>query len=158
MVYAWISTNVHQRLINVTKNGIRHNTEDSFECRCIDGFVGSGVFCKDVNECSRVNHQCGDNTKCKNTIGSFKCPFLEGFSDEDFGACNDLNECINGSHECYKDEVCLNTSGSYKCSCKVGFSRNKDGKCVDINECRYGIDKCNRYAICSNTIGSYECN
>ena len=47
------------------------NTEGSFECECLSGFVknGNGI-CQDVNECD--DSPCDDNALCLNKPGSFQ--------------------------------------------------------------------------------------
>nr|XP_033498139.1 thrombomodulin-like [Epinephelus lanceolatus] len=44
-------------------------------CFCPDGFVISGAFCEDINECTSNSCQ----HECKNTFGSFVCSCREGF-------------------------------------------------------------------------------
>ena len=57
--------------------GICLNTPGSFECRCSQGFVGSGYTkldgCTDVDECILGSHICGRTQTCVNIPSSFYC-------------------------------------------------------------------------------------
>ena len=53
-------------------------------------------FCKkinilDMNECRNGDHDCGDNTSCINTEGSYKCQCYTGYKREVH-----TNKAING--------------------------------------------------------------
>ncbi|VDM58987.1 unnamed protein product [Angiostrongylus costaricensis] len=54
------------------------------KCGCIDGFRALGNICIDVNEC-RTGSVCPANSRCVNTVGSFRCECGFGFSDD--GQC-----------------------------------------------------------------------
>lgn len=74
----------------VSNGGCDHNctnTDGSYVCSCIDGFVlgGDNRSCDDVNECS--SSLC-DHT-CVNIIGSFRCECFEGYTlNKDGLSCN----------------------------------------------------------------------
>ena len=55
------------------------NTLDSYSCTCNSGYLGDGVICEDVNECSDGVHSCDINARCLNTDGSYQCEYLDGF-------------------------------------------------------------------------------
>merc|ERR1719209_298920 len=66
----------------------------------------------DVDECAGTN-PCGPNTVCTNTIGSYACSCLLGYTGDDVG-CTDINECDN-KDACGENEECMNTEGSFTC-------------------------------------------
>ncbi|XP_038627706.1 adhesion G protein-coupled receptor E1 [Tachyglossus aculeatus] len=64
------------------------NTHGKYFCTCKGGFasssgkqqfVGQGVECKDIDECSLDPALCGPNAICNNTIGRFTCSCAAGF-------------------------------------------------------------------------------
>ncbi|XP_065845268.1 uncharacterized protein [Oscarella lobularis] len=130
------------------------DTLGSFTCTCRSGYVGDGIVCADVNECT-FDDDCHQYASCHNTPGSFECVCMVGFSGDGV-ACEDVNECSFRNNTCHADALCTNTEGSFKCTCRSGFAG--DGVlCTDINECTSGLDDCHDFANCSNTIGSFDC-
>ncbi|RDD36937.1 Fibrillin-2, partial [Trichoplax sp. H2] len=112
----------------------------SFTCKCNVGFSGNGRDCKDINECKVEKNPCSNNALCINTIGSYQCKCLPGFtqtsvSESPAGTrCRDNNECQLKTHKCDANAKCINTPGSYKCRCKPGFKG--DGfNCTECHEC-----------------------
>ena len=114
------------------------------------------LFSSDVNEClSQELHSCSSNGECGNTIGSYQCSCLPGYSG-DGRVCTDIDECSLGVQDCSVDAHCSNTIGSYLCSCVEGF--HGDGKsCQDLDECKDNLHTCSVHALCKNIIGSYHC-
>ncbi|XP_028907727.1 adhesion G protein-coupled receptor E1 isoform X4 [Ornithorhynchus anatinus] len=64
------------------------NTQGKYFCTCKGGFasssgeqrfVGQGVECRDIDECSLDPALCGPNAVCSNTIGRFICSCTTGF-------------------------------------------------------------------------------
>lgn len=47
--------------------------QGSYQCRCLDGFTGNGISCRDINECLTNNGGCDQNAQCINNDGSFRC-------------------------------------------------------------------------------------
>ncbi|XP_014651417.1 PREDICTED: adhesion G protein-coupled receptor E1 [Ceratotherium simum simum] len=149
------------------------DTPKSYYCTCKQGFLsstgetefrGSGVECKDIDECSQNPLQCGHNSICKNLPGRYKCSCLPGFSSPTGNnwnpgkpgrfACTDINECLS-SGICPEHSECSNSLGSYRCSCRDGLFSNNSA-CEDVDEC---VDPraCPEHATCHNSPGSYDC-
>ena len=38
-----------------------------------NGFMGNGMSCVDINECTNGAAKCGKNTRCLNTRGDYDC-------------------------------------------------------------------------------------
>ena len=114
-----------------------------------------------MNVTKRYNdpcHTCDSNADCINTVGSFDCPCLLGFTGNGNGTCTDLDECNDpeSSDKCDQHASCTNTVGSFNCACDEGF--NGDGfKCENINECDDDSNECAANADCTDSIGSYFC-
>lgn len=48
------------------------NVGGSVGCFCKAGFIGDGLSCSDIDECTNTTHGCSPGT-CHNTIGSYYC-------------------------------------------------------------------------------------
>jgi Calcium-binding EGF domain/EGF domain len=130
-------------------------------CQCQPGYQGNplaGFGCTDTNECATSSlNNCGPNTKCTNTPGSFTCECLKGYTGtpNSTTGCVDINECSN-TNICGSNGVCENAAGGYICKCNPGyFWDSPDGICLDTNECL--ITDCGPNSNCTNTPGSYLC-
>ena len=128
-------------------NGTCYNTVGSFDCRCNEGFFGTGDKCE-VGQCS--DDVCPANQEClsDNTID---CGCKKGFflnSNED---CVDLDECST-VNSCDYNSECENTFGSYSCVCDPGFHGN--GTTCLRGNCR--VESCpeNEQCVSDNT---FEC-
>ena len=101
-------------------------------------------------------HTCDSNSDCINTIGSFECHCLLGFTGNGNGTCTDIDECNDLDDICDQHASCTNTIGSFTCACDDGF--NGDGfKCENVNECDDRSHECADNADCSDSLGSYFC-
>uniref|UniRef100_A0A8C9FJH3 Epidermal growth factor n=1 Tax=Pavo cristatus TaxID=9049 RepID=A0A8C9FJH3_PAVCR len=49
------------------------NTEGGYVCKCLEGYMGDGLHCEDIDECKMGTHTCGENRTCTNTEGNFTC-------------------------------------------------------------------------------------
>ena len=109
---------------NCDKNASCMNFDGGFECKCNDGFSGSGENCHDIDECSNRLNACQEIAKCENTVGSFECNCNKGYTKSG-NQCVDENECETGTHTCKTNAPgnapCENTPGSFRCPCKDGY-------------------------------------
>uniref|UniRef100_A0A452SNF0 Neurogenic locus notch homolog protein 1 n=1 Tax=Ursus americanus TaxID=9643 RepID=A0A452SNF0_URSAM len=126
-------------------------------CTCPSGYTGPACS-QDVDECSLGARACprtvqrlgclkqpvtgaacplpppGANPcehagKCINTLGSFECQCLQGYTGP---RCEiDVNECI--SNPCQNDATCLDQIGEFQCICMPGFTGHL---------CQYDVDEC----------------
>ena len=126
---------------NCDRNAICRNSAGSFLCQCNSGFTGDGQVCSDINECGLSDtdldlmslddsfipgrtDNCGSNSTCMNTIGSFQCQCVAGFSGDGV-TCMDIDECANSAlFNCHLFSACNNTLGSFRCDCIPGFFGN----------------------------------
>merc|ERR1712135_107597 len=76
---------------------------------------------EDIDECAGTTNPCGPNTVCTNTIGSYACSCLPGYTGDDAG-CIDINEC-DYKDACGENEECMNTEGSFTC---IDVTENDD--------------------------------
>jgi thrombospondin 2/3/4/5 len=81
--------------------------------------------CEDINECLEKTANCGMNSQCINSEGSYSCACVTGFM-----VSNSSTECIpipgvcaDGITICDKNAICRSIGGRrYGCKCKVGFA------------------------------------
>ncbi|XP_073682310.1 adhesion G protein-coupled receptor L4 [Garra rufa] len=106
------------------------NNDSKSGCFCNQGFTGDGINnCQDDNECENVTRICGLNAICSNTIGSYYCTCVSGFTSNgkqkfqpnDGTYCKDINECEDAG-TCGPFSKCHNTNGSFICSCMRGYT------------------------------------
>ena len=154
-----------------------------FTCTCTDAYSGQDEFgnagdpykdgtCFDRDECATQTDNCGVNTDCTNTDGSFECACNQGFEwideNDHTQGCKDINECdlvgdCEPVHRC-GHAPCVNEDGSHtrECNNPSGYTQAIDYftglvSCNDFNVCEENVAFCNDYAICNNTDGSYDC-
>ncbi|XP_019854787.1 PREDICTED: uncharacterized protein LOC100641362, partial [Amphimedon queenslandica] len=108
----------------------------------------------DIDECLINNGGCGQG--CVNTIGSYYCTCIYGYSlDEDERTCHNADVCDVSVLQC--TQSCTNATGSDpQCTCNPGYTLSSDGvSCQDINEC-FVSSLCSHG--CHNTNGSFHCS
>ncbi|XP_043388619.1 adhesion G protein-coupled receptor E5 isoform X20 [Chelonia mydas] len=160
---------------------------NSTHCTCLDGyhsgknrfFTDTTETCDDINECMEPSPaDCGHNTNCNNTAGSYFCTCLNGyepssgktkFMNASENTCQDIDECRGLSPaDCGPHANCTNVPGSYSCSCIHGyepssgnasFTHASGDTCQDIDECRGPSPAdCGPHANCTNVPGSSSCS
>eukprot|EP01125_Pyxidicula_operculata_P003314 TRINITY_DN1390_c0_g2_i3.p1 TRINITY_DN1390_c0_g2~~TRINITY_DN1390_c0_g2_i3.p1 ORF type:complete len:1797 (+),score=397.91 TRINITY_DN1390_c0_g2_i3:489-5879(+) len=155
--YAWIgmtaSTNLTDSLVSYFSDHF-DISEWQIQYPCEIGWKPSqlGTRCEDIDECALHIDNCQQN--CTNTIGSFVCSCVEGYSLVNGSACVDIDECLTNNGDC--EQICVNTIGSYYCACRPGYELAPDlTQCDDIDECLVNNGYCEQK--CHNTRGSYDC-
>ena len=110
------------------------NIPGTYDCDCVEGFLGNGRSCENVDECRMRVHKCSANAICHDaTEGAYDCECIDGY-DGNGMECNDIDECSRNSHSCGENTDCINILGSYKCQCSQGFVEDFAGNTgpVDI--------------------------
>ncbi|CAM5117748.1 unnamed protein product [Natator depressus] len=136
-------------------NGVQGTTEDcnnhmlcppyakcvnNTHCTCLDGyrseknrfFTNITEICDDIDECLWTSPaDCGSNTICSNTAGSYFCTCRSGyepssgktkFMNASENTCQAIDECQGPSPaDCGPHANCTNVPGSYSCSCTDGY-------------------------------------
>jgi fibulin 1/2 len=120
--------------------------------------VGGNHNCVDMDECARAlpRRLCGDEGRCINSPGSYRCECGPGFEEHQGGGCHDTDECVAKPGPCQQE--CYNTWGGHKCGCGLGYQLRPDNRtCEDIDECSEFKNTSLCIGICDNTPGSYVC-
>eukprot|EP00820_Chromera_velia_P020850 Cvel_29448.t1-p1 / transcript=Cvel_29448.t1 / gene=Cvel_29448 / organism=Chromera_velia_CCMP2878 / gene_product=Fibrillin-1, putative / transcript_product=Fibrillin-1, putative / location=Cvel_scaffold4028:293-9905(-) / protein_length=1016 / sequence_SO=supercontig / SO=protein_coding / is_pseudo=false len=87
-------------------------------------YASSTTQIPDDDECVLRTHNCDPNAACTNTVGSFTCACIKGFSgttgttcraDEASVTAEDQDECSLGTHACPSSSTCVDTPGAYVC-------------------------------------------
>uniref|UniRef100_A0A0N5BTJ1 Cadherin domain-containing protein n=1 Tax=Strongyloides papillosus TaxID=174720 RepID=A0A0N5BTJ1_STREA len=95
------------------------------QCTCLQGF--KGVYCEeDINECLGAKNICGNNGRCINVPGSYKCICKDGI--ERFN-CDEGDNIYSRNNTCNgivcKNGLCIPRDGDYPdsmfCSCNKGY-------------------------------------
>ncbi|KAI6649725.1 SCO-spondin-like [Oopsacas minuta] len=116
------------------EDAICTNAYGSYTCVCKQGFMGDGIDCTDINECSFYYPACGQYPAvCMNIVGGFNCVCPTGYSSNNLTQpsycytedckekmCVDINECATPDL-CGANQKCENILGGYFCECLQGF-------------------------------------
>ncbi|KAK0417494.1 hypothetical protein QR680_013044 [Steinernema hermaphroditum] len=91
-------------------------------CSCKIGYIGDGMRCDDVDECS-IRGICDPDATCHNTNGSFECHCNKGFSGNGFKCVQNNNiyggpSCHLNPKMCHPNARCLLDG---KCKCFNGY-------------------------------------
>ncbi|KAG7497727.1 nephronectin-like isoform X2 [Solea senegalensis] len=122
-------------------------------CKCHPGFSGKACN-QDLNECGLKPRPC--KHRCMNTLGSYKCYCVDGYTLQADGSCRNAQTCYHANCQ-YGCEV---SKGVVRCTCpSPGLRLGPDKRtCVDIDECASGgRGVCSRHRKCVNTFGSFLC-
>ena len=60
-------------------------------CLCENGYLGDGMTCADVDECTTGLDACSADAKCANTPGSYTCTCNAGYTGDGM-TCTDIDE------------------------------------------------------------------
>ncbi|XP_058053423.1 fibulin-1 [Anopheles bellator] len=136
------------------------NKQGGYVCVCPPGhMIGQHQRCEDVDECAMHGTKvCHHNSRCTNTIGSFRCECKEGFKKQGSSdiVCTDVDECADIPGLCH--QRCLNYWGSYRCGCNPGYRLSYNNRtCDDVDECEEYKSANLCVGTCENTPGSYAC-
>ncbi len=98
-----------------------YKSGDSYACTCDHGFklARDGRSCVDFNDCTDERQCPGENYKCVDALGGFRCVCEDGYKMTG-NLCVDVDECASAPCE----HICTNTPGSYTCSCFDGYKED----------------------------------
>ncbi|XP_052269797.1 delta and Notch-like epidermal growth factor-related receptor isoform X2 [Dreissena polymorpha] len=131
------------------------NTTLDQPCECLLEFEGES--CQfDFNECGPGHRPCGTTGLCVNTIRSFTCICLNGWTGDRCRYRNgDPKECIPGwTGPLCRDDI-NECESSYSCGCNYGWTGDHCETYID--ECIPAFKTCQNGAACQNQPGLYEC-
>ncbi|XP_050995053.1 adhesion G protein-coupled receptor F5-like isoform X4 [Labeo rohita] len=107
------------------------NYNGNYSCSCWEGYsknvanmnetINSSNPCIDIDECQFGPSVCGPNATCTNTMGSYNCSCLDGFTATNsrlpISTNNTCAECAYASSVCGPNARCSKYNGSNPCSC-----------------------------------------
>ena len=93
------------------ENATCTNSDGSYDCHCISGFIGTGFNCSstllslmyaivdfsvflvsDIDECGDSNlNNCSEIANCTDTVGSYECMCSEGYTGDGF-SCEGMHK------------------------------------------------------------------
>ena len=144
-------------------------------CRCASGYRETlAGECVDVDECTEGNSACQQG--CNNTIGSFFCTCVPGYTTSDAGGCDRIScgpptAAVDATAIGSSDPLLFGQSATFTCregyqtssgdstfeiSCSADASlvEEEAGGCNNVDECQLG-NSCEE--TCEDTPGSFHC-
>ncbi|XP_072043967.1 uncharacterized protein [Amphiura filiformis] len=93
-----------------------HDQDDGYQCTCKPGFIGNGLLCEDIDECT--SSPCMNDGTCETDVNSYSCRCATGYTGD---TCQiDIDECT--SFSCMNGGTCEDGSDSYICRCASGYT------------------------------------
>lgn len=79
--------------------------------------------CRDIDECRNGIAQCGSNSKCTNTEGSYYCSCRRGFVQTETHGCSPVEGMCPDGTVCDRNADCIGSTGfRFRCKCKIGWA------------------------------------
>ncbi|TKR68510.1 hypothetical protein L596_024483 [Steinernema carpocapsae] len=135
-------------------------------CSCKIGYIGDGMRCDDVDECS-IPSICDQEAACRNTNGSFECHCNKGFTGNGFKCVQNNNiyggpSCHLNSFMCHSKAGCLLDG---KCKCFNGYEGDGINSCEPISAAQpmalhcgpQNASSCHRNAYCDSSKNACVC-
>ncbi|XP_072043968.1 uncharacterized protein [Amphiura filiformis] len=57
-----------------------HDQDDGYQCTCKPGFIGNGLLCEDIDECTQF--PCMNDGTCEDGFGSYICRCASGYTGD----------------------------------------------------------------------------
>jgi cysteine-rich repeat protein len=121
------------------------------ECACAEGYTGSGYTCSDVDECDDGTAICVLNAQCQNTIGSYNCHCIDGFTSQDGQCVHD--PCFGLDCTRPPTSKCVPTELPYPLTPRLNMSHqlttysDAPGACV-AGQCIYEVESTTECEAC----------
>nr|XP_018671858.1 fibropellin-3-like isoform X1 [Ciona intestinalis] len=124
-------------------------------CKCKPGYtenMNDSTACVDIHECGMPGIDCPVNSVCSNTVGSFVCRCVSGYTLVD-GICEVINLCET-STLCMNGGSCSPLPNDYKCDCPQYYS----GKSCQSYTSPCISGPCKNLGTCNDLSGSFNCS
>ncbi|CAK8696725.1 unnamed protein product [Clavelina lepadiformis] len=162
--------------------GFKFVSQDNILLRCEEGGTWSDdpPLCIDVDECETTEDVCHSKAVCTNTIGSYECSCMEGYTGNGVVTCSARScrpfiqravqtiEPFSSDGHPVSETVVFGCIDGYKLMGVSSLTCLSDGTwtsnqptCEDIDECSIGVNSspaCSLKASCTNTVGSFSCS
>ncbi len=93
----WSAPNFALKLLIVKNNTIKKHLVNEINSRFrynAQQIIVVVFFSKDVDECQDQTHNCDVNAQCNNTLGSFNCVCLQGYSGDGVNCSGLMNHTV----------------------------------------------------------------
>ncbi|XP_076799587.1 uncharacterized protein LOC143444282 [Clavelina lepadiformis] len=162
--------------------GFKFVSQDNILLRCEEGGTWSDdpPLCIDVDECETTEDVCHSKAVCTNTIGSYECSCMEGYTGNGVVTCSARScrpfiqravqtiEPFSSDGHPVSETVVFGCIDGYKLMGVSSLTCLSDGTwtsnqptCEDIDECSIGVNgspACSLKASCTNTVGRFSCS